>query len=396
MKILFLSRWFPYPPDNGSKIRIFNILRQLSAAHDVSLVSFADDPASVEDAALSVLRRFCSSVQVVPYRPFRPSSARALAGLLSYAPRFLIDTYSTELQAAADARLARGSVDLLVASQLDMVPYAVAGPAVPALLEELELSLHRDAARAGGVASRPRRMLTWLKLRSYLRRVLPRFAACTVASERERLNLRAAVPTYRRAEVVPNAVDLGHYDGDFGSPRPNVLAFAGSLTYHANYDAIRSFLGAAYPAIAHSIPGVELRVTGSHAGVDLKALPDAPGVTFTGRVPDVRPVVAGAWASVVPLRVGGGTRLKILESMALGTPVVSTSKGAEGLDVTHGENILIADHPDDFAAQVVSLLRSPQLRARLAAGGRRLVASRYDWNAVGADLSALVHRVAAC
>jgi glycosyltransferase involved in cell wall biosynthesis len=396
LRILFLSRWFPYPPDNGSKIRIFNILRHLSAAHDVSLVSFADDPASVEDAALSALRRFCSGVRVVPYRAFRPSSARALVGLFASAPRFLIDTYSQEMQAAADARLAQGSVDLLVASQLDMVPYAVAGPAVPALLEELELSLHRDAAQVGSVASRPRRILTWLKLRSYLRRVLPRFAACTVASERERLNLRAAVPSYRRAEVVPNAVDLGHYDGDFGPPRPNVLAFAGSLTYHANYDAIRSFLGAAYPAIARSIPGVELRVTGSHAGVDLNALPGAPGVTFTGRVPDVRPVVAGAWASVVPLRVGGGTRLKILESMALGTPVVSTSKGAEGLDVTHGENILIADRPDDFAAQVVALLRSPELRARLAAGGRRLVASRYDWNAVGAGLSALVQRVAAC
>ena len=110
----------------------------------------------------------------------------------------------------------------------------------------------------------------------------------------------------------------------------------------------------------------------------------------------VRPVVAQSWASIVPLRLGAGTRVKVLESMALGTPVVSTTKGAEGLEVRDGENILIADSPTEFAKRVVDLLRSPELRARLATAGRRLVESKHDWEVVGQELRALVERVGTC
>jgi len=124
---------------------------------------------------------------------------------------------------------------------------------------------------------------------------------------------------------------------------------------------------------------VRLFITGDHAG---KSLPPAGNVTLTGYVDDVRPLVARAWASIVPLRIGGGTRLKILEAMALGTPVVATSKGAEGLEVRHGKHLLIADGPAAFADEVMRLLRDAELRAALAANGRRLVAERYDWATV--------------
>jgi glycosyltransferase involved in cell wall biosynthesis len=172
--------------------------------------------------------------------------------------------------------------------------------------------------------------------------------------------------------------------------------YAGALTYHANYDAAQYLLADIYPRLAAKVPGLTLRVTGGTRGVDLDALPTHPGVHYTGYVPDIRPVVARSWVSVVPLRVGGGTRLKILESMALGTPVVSTSKGAEGLEVTHGENILIADDPRDFADSVTEVLQSPALRARLASGGRRLVETTYAWDIVGPRLRALVEQVTAC
>jgi glycosyltransferase involved in cell wall biosynthesis len=153
-------------------------------------------------------------------------------------------------------------------------------------------------------------------------------------------------------------------------------------------------LAEAFPRIARAVPDVALTVTGAHTGVDLASLPRPAGVRFTGHVPDVRPLVAQSWASVVPLRLGGGTRLKILESMALGTPVVSTTKGAEGLEVADGENILLADGPPAFADRVVELIRSPELRERIAAGGRRLVERAYDWHVVGRRLSNLVRDVA--
>jgi polysaccharide biosynthesis protein PslH len=129
-------------------------------------------------------------------------------------------------------------------------------------------------------------------------------------------------------------------------------------------------------------------------GVDIANLLMPPGVQLTGYLADVRPTIAESWVSLVPLRQGGGTRLKILEAMALGTPVVSTSKGAEGLETNHGENILLADTAAEFAQRTIELLRSPELRARLVAGGRRLVESRYDWRVVGADLRQVVNSAA--
>jgi glycosyltransferase involved in cell wall biosynthesis len=394
MRILLLSRWLPYPPDNGSKIRIFNILEQLARQHEVSLISFAASTDRFDQDSLRALRQHCVRVRTVPFQPYRPTSARALLGLLSPQPRSLVDSDSAEMRRAVAEEVGRHGCDLVVASQIDMVPYAMAIPGVPAVFEEVELSLRRVDPRARLTpAARARQQLTWLKLGAYLRRVLPRFAACTVVSEQERQNLRELVPGYSRVSVIPNALDLSRYQGAFGSPEPNSLVFAGALTYDANRDAADYFLGSVLPLVAAAEPAVALRITGGTTGVDLSTLPHHPAAQFTGYVPDIRPVVAQSWASVVPLRLGGGTRLKILESMALGTPVVATSKGAEGLDATDGEDILIADDPAGFAEKVVALLRSPALRQRLAAGGHRLVEARYDWRAVGRDLRALVDAV---
>jgi glycosyltransferase involved in cell wall biosynthesis len=128
-------------------------------------------------------------------------------------------------------------------------------------------------------------------------------------------------------------------------------------------------------------------------GVPVDRLPANDGLVLTGYLDDVRPTVARSWACVVPLRVGGGTRLKVLEAMALGTPVVSTSKGAEGLEVTSGEDILIADEPADFADATLRLLDDPALRAELAANGRRLVRGRYGWDQIGEELNRFLHQV---
>lgn len=393
MKILFLSRWFPYPPDNGAKIRVFNVVRQLAGQHEVALVAFGEQRDRDNVSAQLALRAFCSNVEVIRYRDFRPSSFQAALGLFSRQPRSLVDTFSPEMANAIRDQCRLHHPDLVVASQLQMVPYALAVENTPAIFEELELATFRDAAReAGPRGRRLRASLTWLKLTDYLRRVLPRFAACTVVSEAERDILRDVAPGYASVSVIPNALDLASYAGSFGSPRPNTLIFTGALTYNANYDALRYFLAEVYPLIRQAVPAVELRVTGNHRGVDLASLPSQPGVTFTGYLDDVRPAVAQSWVSVVPLRRGGGTRLKILEAMALGTPVVSTTKGAEGLDVADGENLLLGDQPADFSRQVVGLLGSPDERARLAAAGRRLVAARYDWPAIGQDLRALVAR----
>jgi glycosyltransferase involved in cell wall biosynthesis len=371
-------------------------LRELSRKHEVTLLSFAEEPAGVRPNAVTILREYCSGVGVVPFHAYRPASARALAGLFSIQPRSLVDTYSREMSDLVASETGQHAFDVVVASQLGMAPYALEVEGVPAILEEVELSVFRDASRQAPTgAKRIRAWLTWLKLAAYLRRILPRFQACTVASDIEQANLLTVAPRYNGVHVVPNALDLGRYPRQTEPAYANTLVFAGALTYHANFDGAHQFLSQVYPIIQSAISDVRLRITGSNAGVNLTSLPRHPGVEYTGYLGDIRPLVARSWASVVPLREGGGTRVKVLESMALGTPVVSTRKGVEGLEVTDGEHVLLADRPALFAARVVDLLQSPELRARLAYAGRCLVEERFDARAMGQRLRTLVDAVAA-
>lgn len=393
MRVLFLSGWFPYPPDNGSRIRILNVLRQLADdGHRIALLSFARRPPSAE--ALAAVSALCRDVQVVPYVAFRPTRLRALLGLLSPRPRSFADTFSRPMaDLVRDASAGRGC-DLVIASQIQMAPYALLVQGVPRVLEELELATICEQAAQGGGARRLRYGLTWLKTAHFVRSVVNRFDACTVVSPQERALLMRIAPEYHRVHIVPNAVDLATYAGDYGLPEPNTLIHTGALSYRANYDAVAYLLREVYPLIRRRRPKTVLRITGSTDGLDLSALLTPPGATFTGYLPDIRPALAQSWVSLVPLRIGGGTRLKILEAMALGTPVVSTAKGAEGLDVRHGEEILIGDTPAHLADAAVSVLEDPCLRARLAAGGRSLVEERYGWHRIGQDLRRLVREIA--
>jgi glycosyltransferase involved in cell wall biosynthesis len=193
--------------------------------------------------------------------------------------------------------------------------------------------------------------------------------------------------------VVPNGVDLDRYRGDFGAPEPSTLVFPGALTYSANFDAVEFFLHKIFPLVKAVRPETILRVTGKTDGVPVDRLPLDEGVILTGYLDDVRPTVARSRVCVTPLLSGGGTRLKILEAMALGTPVVSTRKGAEGLDVTSGEDILIADGPNEFADAILRLLGDETLRARLVANGRKLVQERYGWNRIGRKLNCFLRQV---
>ncbi|MFW6116436.1 MAG: glycosyltransferase family 4 protein, partial [bacterium] len=193
--------------------------------------------------------------------------------------------------------------------------------------------------------------------------------------------------------LVPNGVDLETNSGDFGAPEPDTLIYPGALTYSANFDAMEFFLQDVFPLVKSQRPNAKLRITGRYDGAPTERLPLGDGVELTGYLDDIRPTVGQTWACVVPLRTGGGTRLKILEAMALGTPVVSTAKGAEGLRVSPGEDILIANEPAEFAAHVLRLLDDEALREKLVANGRNLVEARYRWDRIGERLERFLRRV---
>jgi glycosyltransferase involved in cell wall biosynthesis len=388
VNLLAVSSWCPAPQTNGSKLRAFHLLRQLCRRHTVRLVTFAGDGDDVSGGDLASL---CASVEAVRWDPFLRSRP-GLRGLLSSWPRSLVQTYSHEMAARVRARLS-GS-EGAIAFQLPAALY-LAGAQIPVVLEELELGLFRDAlTSASSMRQRLRRQLTWWKSARFVRGSTDRAAETTVTSEVELAHLMRIGCDGSRMTVVPNGVAAADLDIE-ERPEPATLIYPGAITYSANLDAMQYFLADIWPRIRRSHPAATLRITGEVDAAAAASLPLVSGVTLTGLLADVRPVIAGSRVCVVPLRRGGGTRLKILQAMALGTPVVSTSKGAEGLAVTDGTDIVLADDPGRFAEQVGRLIDDDALRQRLSERGRALVRREYTWERAGDVLSGVVARALA-
>jgi glycosyltransferase involved in cell wall biosynthesis len=389
MKILFLSRWFPWPMNNGSKIRIYNLLRGLSQHHDVSLLSFADQPDVKLDAP--EVQDICSSVRVVPWREFDPSTLYARLAILNLKPRSVVDTFSPEMANAISDTLNEHHFDLVIASQLQMAAYYRYFKNIPALFEELEIGLFHDHAFSADGKMHFRHALTWFKLRLYLSRLLDVFQACTVVSTQERNLIQQSFPDYKKPiEIVPNCLNLEEYKNISVQKKPNTLIFSGPFKYRANYDAMLWFVGEVFPLILEKIPDTQLIITGDHANLPL---PSLRNITLVGYVDDIKSLIASCSISIAPLLSGGGTRLKILEAMALGTPVVATSKGTEGLDATNHEHVFVADTPAEFAKCVINLLGDENLRLQLVKNARLLLYEKYNWRTRLPDYLGLISAI---
>jgi glycosyltransferase involved in cell wall biosynthesis len=392
MRILFLSAWCPYPADNGSKLRVYHLLRGLAQHHEIDLLSFC--PEGDDGSRASHLRQFCREVQLLHETPFRGRAVGRLMGLLMPQPRSLVANHSRSMAALACHKASTKPYDVVVASQLHMAPYAMAIRGVPLVLEELELAMVSEPVYVGPPARRLRHSLTWWKAKRYVASLLHQSAGYTVVSPEEAAIAGMLASPGLPFAVVPNGVDSASCAGFAGEPEADTLIYPGALSFDANFDAVAHFAGSILPLIRRARPNVRLRVTGKTTPEQIQALPPAEGLEFTGYLADVRPAVASAWAEVVPLRKGGGTRLKVLEALALGTPVVSTSKGVEGLDLVWGQDVLVADSPEVFAAETLRLLSSAGLRRSLTAAGRAAV-TRYDWSHSVERLDALLERAVA-
>jgi glycosyltransferase involved in cell wall biosynthesis len=390
MKILFLSRWFPYPINNGSKLRIYNLLRGLNQNNDVTLISFEDQPGVSYEAP--EIAAICSKVSVIPWKEFDPNTLRARFAFLSLKPRSVVDTFSTEMAQAITDTLHAQHFDLIIASQLQMAAYHSYFQNTPALFEEVEIGFFHDQAFSADGNIRVRQALTWFKLRMYLSQLLDSFQACTVASSRERqLFLKNFSKFTKPIEIIPNCLNIDEYESIVEEKKANSLIFTGPFKYHANYEAMLWFVGEVFPLILERVPEARLIITGDHANLPL---PSSRNITLAGYVDNVKTLIASSSVSIAPLLSGGGTRLKILEAMVLGTPVVATSKGAEGLDIIDGEHILLADSPEKYAECVIKLLDDEAMRSQLANKAASLVQKKYNWGRALSDYSELINTVA--
>jgi polysaccharide biosynthesis protein PslH len=390
-RVLVLSPGLPMPTW-GSGTRVHQLARHLSSDHDVTVLSYADPS---EEAVVAPLRDLCRDVRLVPTRPDGPITRRArqVLSIASPAPFHARELYGARMQAALDSLLAERPFDIVQIETSQMTCFRLRTDARVVLDEhnvesELLRRMHQGERSA---VRRAHHRLEERKVRRFERLWWERVDGVAVASRRDELVVRQEAPGTPTA-VVPNGVDLEYFSPGRDQSEDGRIVFTGLLTYRPNLDAARHLVDDILPRIRERHRSATLTIVGGGRDPDLNTL-RRPGVTVTGWVTDVRPYLRRASVVVAPLRIGAGTRLKVVESLAMAKPMVSTTVGCEGIDVHPGEHLLVADAPDDFADAVVLLLRDRALGHRLGAAGYRLARDHYSWEGATGRLAEFYDRL---
>ena len=392
-RVLMFTPQSPYPPHQGTTLRNYHLLSRLAQHADVTLVTFVEpgQPAPMH----TPLGDLCACIHACP-APRRKLRERLRTLVFSSRPDLAWRLFDPGLHQAVTHLAATNGFDVLLVEGLEMAPYLETylahcrrhtRPRVVMDAHNAEYVLQQRAFQAD--LSHPLRwhaalysLMQWFKLRRYEHRILSQVDHVIAVSEVDRHNLQQLgidVPI----TVVPNGVDVAYYAQESTptvSLPPNSLVFTGKMDFRPNVDAVTWFVEHVWPRVLAEVPEAHFYIVGRSPHPRILQYGEMPGVFVTGEVTDVRPYLWGAQVYVAPLRVGGGTRLKLLEAMAAQRAIVSTSLAAEGYPVQPGVHLLLADTPTAFAAAVVDLLRSPALRSRLGEAAYAFVRERYDWD----------------
>ncbi len=404
MKILFLCHRLPFPPDRGGRIRAFHMLQHLRRDHEVTLAALVrshDDAAAVAQVRASSTRHILVPVSEVG------SWLRTVTRVPTSTPSSFAYFYSPRL-----ARLVRqeltGAYDLVAVHSSSMAPYVTHRGSLPR--ERL-----REGGRSGG--GRAATLLDFgdmdsQKWLAYSRRkpgpaalgyrfegrkvqraeahLAGRFDLCTCTTRAE-LETLQGYGVVRHTGWFPNGVDGDYFRPSAEAYDPDTICFLGQMDYYPNEEAMIWFCNEVLPQVRAQRPGLTLSIVGANPSRAVLRLGQRPGVRVTGSVPDVRPHAQRAALSVAPMNIARGTQNKILESLAMGVPVVASALAAAGTETVAGEHLLTARAPREFVAAILRLLGDPQERQRLARAGRERVLTHHDWTASMRRLDALIH-----
>jgi len=391
-RLLFVSQVLPYPPDGGVKIRTYHILRLLAQRYNVTALCFFRSKGGAlqvdVENSVAALSRF-SRVEAFPLPQDRSKLRLGWDHLRSIISRrvYTVSGYeSKDFRQRLVSLLREEEYCMVHADSLDLSPYFPAIEGIPLACthhDAQSVLLQRRAERQKNPLMRK-----YMRLQSNLmereeRRWCPDVSLNVTVSERDRDVLREIAPNGRYS-VVPNGVDTEFF-APSDAPEQGMV-FVGGTTWFPNRDALEYFNADILPALRRAGVRDAVQWVGRASPTELRKAQGWDGIEMTGFVPDVRPFIRDAACYIVPLRVGGGTRIKILDAWAMGKAVVSTSIGCEGLDAIDGNNILIRDDPDSFAEAVRDLLNDPALRRRLGEAGRKTVETTYSWEVVGRHL----------
>lgn len=394
MKLLLLTPQLPYPPQQGTTIRNFNIIKHLAPRHEITLISFGtlDELANAEP-----LRALCRRVELASY-PTRSMIQRAWTTLASPMPDMALRLKSDEMHATVERVLREENFDVIQIEGIEMARY-IQNPRSQISNSKIVFDDHNaeyvlqktayesDVKKIVRLHAALYSLVQWKKLERYEYSVCLRanhIVACSDADANAIQSLAANLQT--PISVIPNGVDTNQFVPSAevcAKPLAELsLTFVGKMDFRPNIDAMTWFVTDILPRIRAEIPLAHIVIVGQKPAPRINALKHHPGVEVTGWVSDPRPFIADAAVYVVPLRMGSGTRLKVLEAMAMGKAIVSTTRGVEGIACTPEHHVVIADTPETFARAVVDLLRDPARRRWLGQNARALAESKYDWRAI--------------
>ncbi len=377
MRILFLSHRFPYPPTFGSKVRAFNAIRHLAHDHEVTVLSLVRSDAEAAEAA--GIAAFCHA-----HHAFRVHNALQAAKIAATVPTLVPASeaffHSTTLQREVDRQLAQRSFDLIFCHCSAVGRYVEHAEGLPKLMDFCDVDSRKWADFAQHKpwpVSAGYRWEGWRMARTE-RRLAGRFDQVTLATPGEAQALASVAPD-GAIDWFANGVDLDYFQPDGEAYDDSLISFVGRMDYFPNEQCMVDFCAMVWPALRRARPSLQLQIVGAEPTTRVLALARTEGVSVTGAVPDVRPFVRRSALTVTPLQIARGTQNKILESMAMGVPVVSSSMAAAGVDAVPGEHLLVADTASETAETILRLLADPAERARLAEAGRTRVRSHHAW-----------------
>jgi sugar transferase (PEP-CTERM/EpsH1 system associated) len=391
MRILAFYPYLPYPLNRGAYHRAFHLLRGLAKENEVDLLALSENNEGSEYK--SVFSEFCNQVTIVPFQ--HPEWEKLFPGRLfnSY-PASVAHWTSKAIGESVGATLQQNQYDAVHVLDLVLAQYFHREHRdIPLVLDrtrvDLQYQLMEHKRLKFSLKNRVLNMEHYAKVFAFEKAIAKRCALQVVCGPDDQNFVRRWISKSVPIQVIANGVDLEFFNPESSSEsraeRPSII-FCGAMDYTPNVDALRWYFGEIHAGLKRLVPELEVMLVGKDPTTEVRNYARHPGVIVTGSVPDVRPYYKRAWLQIVPLKIGGGTRLKIVESLGMRTPVVSTRIGAQGLDLVHEHDILYADDSAEFIKQTARALSSPELREQLEVNGLNSVQQRLGWKKLGQDL----------
>lgn len=400
MRILYFLPYVPFPTNRGTFQRTFHLCRELAQHHEVDLFCLAEGDLDSHREARDVFSDFCGEVHFHPFA--HPPWASLLSRLVDPVPTTIRHWYQTDVQAELQQLVDRRQYDLIHFVDLVLWPYVEAlnfeGKKVMDR-SRVDLSFQQDeyARLTFSWKERLLRKEVLWKLEAYEKKVARQLDCTVVCGEDDATFLRENVRRSARIRVIPNGFDPDYFSSAkfprHLSQQPS-LVFCGTLDYVANIQALEWYFQEIDPLVLKQVPHRTVEIVGLNPVDRVRELANREGVALHANVPDVRPYYQSAWLQIVPIQIGGGTRLKIIESMGIQCPVVSTSIGAQGLGyLRSGVDLIRADSPECFASEVIQVLETQAQRKQLEQSGHKQVLQYYTWQGLGAGLARQYERL---